>query len=131
MFYCILLNIRGDGSPENKAKQIEKTFADFNLKVISMMSQSNFKVNLHEKEEFTFSKLNVSTILGNNQHLGPNSEKKINMKVSLESPNLKKSLIKGSERFSKMKHKVECFDQLMKLSEILENERSVEVFFKK
>ena len=67
----------------------------------------------------------------NGQIISPVSEKKIKMKISLESPNLKKSLIKGAERFSKMKHQVGCFDKLMKLSDILENERSVEVFFKK
>ena len=85
-----------------------------------MLSQSNLQVNLPDKEEFSFSKLNVST--------RPHFKNKIKMKVSLESPDLKKSLIKGSERFYKMKNQVVCFDQLMKLADIVENEKSVEVF---
>ena len=85
-----------------------------------MLSQSNLKANLPDKEEFLFSKLNVST--------RPHFENKIKMKVSLESPDMKKSLIKGSERFYKMKNQVVCFDQLMKLADIAENEKSVEVF---
>ena len=101
------------------------------MKVISMLSHSNLNLNLRKKEDPN-SILNASSSLGKSSEIRPTGElqrKKIN--IVMESPNLRKSLVRGAQKISSIKEEVFSFNKHMKLSEILENDRSVEVFMNK